>query len=94
MTFQTFTERAADLATLFMRWFRPITFALLTLFFVMGYWFPSAATTWLVMVGTTPDWLAYIITALIIGLAAEKGIRELGDAIKAVKVAPKEMDDL
>ncbi|USM11527.1 hypothetical protein vBCbaSRXM_82 [Citromicrobium phage vB_CbaS-RXM] len=83
--FERITTILRETATTCMRWFRPIVFVLLTFFFVVGYWWPEQAVVWLEMAEKTPEWLATIITAMIVGIAAEKGIREIGEAIRTLK---------
>lgn len=85
MTFDSFLKRAGELATLAMRWFRPITFALLSLLFVSGFWLNAEMQAWLEIVALAPDWLTSLLTIIVVGVAGEKLAREVSAAVKSAK---------
>ncbi|GGD64527.1 hypothetical protein GRI62_11920 [Erythrobacter arachoides] len=74
------------MATLSMRWARPVFFMLLTILLIVGWWYPERMDAYFTALSKVPDWLAQIITILVLGLAIEKGLaRPIADVIKAVK---------
>ena len=76
------------LATLSMRWARPIFFMLATIMLIAGWWFPERIQAYFTAMAAAPDWLANILTILILGLAVEKSVaRPIKEALEAIKKA-------
>lgn len=74
------------LASLAMRWARPIFFVLMTVMLVYGWRHPDELGTYFEAMAKAPEWLSNIITIMVLGLAVEKGItRPLSEVVKAVK---------
>lgn len=74
------------LATLSMRWARPIFFILTTVMLVYGWHHPEMLGIYFDAMSKAPDWLSNIITIMVLGLAVEKGIsRPVGEVVKAIK---------
>ena len=75
------------IATLSMRWARPVFFILTTIMLVVGWWHPDILGAYFTALSIAPKWLTDIITILVLGLAVEKGVaRPVSDVVKAIKV--------
>lgn len=74
------------MATLSMRWARPIFFILTTAMLVFGWWHPDILGAYFTALSVAPSWFTDILTILILGLAVEKGIaRPIASVVKAIK---------
>ena len=66
-------------ATVSIRLFRPVTFMLLTVLFIGGYYYPEPFVVFLTAAAKAPDWLTNLLTVLVVGVASEKVVREYGE---------------
>lgn len=74
------------MATLSMRWARPIFFMLTTIMLVFGWWHPDILGAYFTALTLAPSWFTDIVTILVLGLAVEKGLaRPLESVVKAIK---------
>lgn len=74
------------LATLSMRWARPIAFIGFTILLIAAFWLPDEVGAYFDAMAKAPDWLSNILTILVLGLAVEKGLaRPLKEVVEAIK---------
>jgi len=74
------------IATLSMRFARPVSFMLMTGMLIAGWWYPDMLGAYFTALSVAPNWFTDIVTILVLGLAVEKGIaRPIASVVKAIK---------